>query len=295
MPLGVLYMIFVRGGKVEGDMGPIGLAILMGLFLMVGLGIFYAGVKLGLRARGYGAKALSASSAVTLGTVPLDALEWFPKPTKKSDPSLGGGIRINAEATATSTAIGLSVFALLWNGFVGTILYFMITEEKDSTPIFAKAIFGVMLLAGLSILYAAIHAVARVFLTGETYLDVSKELLSPGETLTWAVIQRGNYPIEAASANLVCRETVRYTVGTDTVTKQEPVRTIELSPPRPSRADPVRPVIEGQIVIPEDAPSSFVMSHNRVEWGIEVELVIPGRPDVKSFFPIRIAPVSRGY
>jgi hypothetical protein len=192
-------------------------------------------------------------------------------------------------------AIFMGIFSLVWNAIVGPICYMMFFNPKKDQPFFAEVIVGLLALAGLFLLWSAIHSVLRVVLTGETFLDLASEPVSPGQTVNWAVVQKGNFEITQASAKLVCRETVRYTVGTDTVTRQETVRTIELGPPKAGQADVVRPIIQGQLTLPADAPPTFVMPNNRIEWGVEVILEIPNRPDVKAFFPVRVLHSEKGF
>jgi hypothetical protein len=296
MPLFFLYMVWFGKQPVDSAMGKIGVTLFVSIFLLVGVGMAYGGIYSSLRAMGYGAKASKADDLnPARAGQGLERWAWFPKAQKNRRPGLNGGVRLQPETTALMVAIGLGIFAVIWNGFIGTIFYFMITETAKSPPLFAKIIVGVMLLAGLGILWAALHAAARVFMTGETYLDVSAEPVSPGQTISWALIQKGSYDVREAKAVLLCRETVRYTVGTDTVTKTETVRTIEIAPPQPGKADSIRPVMEGRLSIPPDGAPSFNMPNNRIEWGIETELIIDGRPDVKAFFPIRVIPSQGGY
>jgi hypothetical protein len=92
---------------------------------------------------------------------------------------------------------------------------------------------------------------------------------------------------------LVCREEVRYRVGTRTVTKDQEVFRQELVR-QPGQADPNRPLVEGQLNIPSNASTSLSLPNNNLEWGMEVSLTIDRRPDNKIFIPFRVMPHSSG-
>jgi hypothetical protein len=133
----------------------------------------------------------------------------------------------------------------------------------------------------------------RVFLTGSTHLELSTEPVVPGNPVSWSIYQQGNYPVRQVEVALVCREEVRYRVGTTTVTKDQEVFRQELVR-QPGQADPNRPLVEGQLNIPSNASTSLSLPNNNLEWGMEVSLTIDRRPDNKIFIPFRVMPHSSG-
>lgn len=288
--MGLLFAIGPLSGlmEMEGESaGGLVFAALLGLvFAVVGAGGVAAGA---LGVFGYQFRKNKRPKGKLVEARSHDEHPNFPKAPKKLKMGLRG-LRLRPASSAGGKALGLFLFALFWNGIVGFVSV-KIYQEEGFGKVFLLVFMGIFILAGLLILGGAIHAFLRWMLVGDTTIEVSKECLAPGERLIVALYQPGDFAITSATVKLVGREQASYGQGTDRVTKKryffgEPVVSgTEL------RASNSGAILEGGIVLPANAMHSFKASNNEVQWLLEVEMDIPGRPDVKDEYPIRVAPL----
>jgi hypothetical protein len=293
IPLTFLYIIWfgeVQGGDLESIYAKLGISAFVSLFLLVGLVIFGAGVVNGLQFFGIGLKPLPESTGGSMTA--LEMLPGVPRPPKGRKPGLRGGIRLPSKTNTPGQAAAFMGFSLVWNFFIAFMGWQVIVVEEGKSW-FAVAVLGVFGIIGLMLLSSGIFGMIRVFLTGSTHLELSTEPVVPGNPVSWSIYQQGNYPVRQVEVALVCREEVRYRVGTRTVTKDQEVFRQELVR-QPGQADPNRPLVEGQLNIPSNASTSLSLPNNNLEWGMEVSLTIDRRPDNKIFIPFRVMPHSSG-
>lgn len=211
--------------------------------------------------------------------------DYYPKPPKITQGNRG--VRLQATATPLAKAIGLMIVALFWNGIVGGI---SIGVFQDGFQIIPAIFFGIFGIVGLLIFLAAIHQLLRYFLVGNTYLEVSRIYINPGQESSVAVYQQGNFKITEVTVTLVCQEKVSYRRGTDTVTETNDFFTQKVLHQRDLQARGNAPTIEGRFFIPGDAMHSFKAGNNEINWFLRVVMDIPGKPDVKDEFILLVTP-----
>lgn len=95
-------------------------------------------------------------------------------------------------------------------------------------------------------------------------------------------------PGATVTADLVCREWVRYKAGSSTHTKKSVRRTIPLSPV-PS-ADDLAVVADLTIGVPTDLPPSFSLPNNKLSWFVAASVESPRAPDAKYEFEFNVIP-----
>jgi hypothetical protein len=215
----------------------------------------------------------------------------FPKAAKKRF-ARSGMIRLEPEAGAGTKFVGLTMLALFWNGITGGALYSMLSE--DNIPWIPMALLSIFVLVGVVLIFAAVHALLRVLLVGDTSVEISREPLAPGETATIYVKQAGRFTVERAEVRLFCREQVTYRRGTDRVTEKEEVHSEVVAESHRLQARSGHSLLDAQLRIPEDAMHSFEAANNKIRWFIGVKLVIAGRPDVDDAFVLRVSPQRIG-
>jgi len=245
------------------------------IFTGVGLVMFIAGLRAMRTARG--------GVALVAEAPPWDANPLFPKFKQVRGRR---GFRLSPGASALAKAIGLSIAALIWNGISWGALFFVV-RDREFIGMICVGIFG---LIGLLILYAAGHAILGYILVGDSRVEISRDPVSPGESLRVFIFQKGSFPIEKLTLRLLCQEEARYRQGTDTVTAKNLVHEETIVEREGLRADSGAPIMDADVAIPADAMHSFKSSNNGVRWLLELSLVIPGRPDVKDTFEFRVIP-----
>lgn len=203
--------------------------------------------------------------------------------------SLGGRFALRPEATRMSQFVAMLAVSLFWNGIVGFMAYHAISDMSGPIRVLPVIFFGFFGLLGLLILGGAIHMFLKLLLVGETVVEVSRAPLAPGDKARMALRQKGDFRIDSLTVELLCREVVRYTVGTDTHTHTEEVHAETLAKLADVRAGS-GPLVECEIAIPRDAMHSLRLPHNEVQWGVRVTMLIPGRPDVEEIHRLRVVP-----
>lgn len=204
------------------------------------------------------------------------------------------GLRLLAGAPPFRTAIGCGCVALFWNGIVATIFGSIFSQGigSDIGNLIGLLIFGGV---GLVLIGATVYQVLRAFLVGNTYVEVERELVRPGEEFRVTVIQPGDFPITSALVQLVCEEVARYRRGTDTITVREEVYCHEIGSRNGLTASSSAPIAQLRVMVPLEAMHSFYASNNTIRWFIRVKLDIPGRPDVNESYDFRVLPeIVRG-
>jgi hypothetical protein len=179
------------------------------------------------------------------------------------------------------------VVALLWNGFVWPFFILMLREKEK----FGAIVLAIFCLAGLAILGGFVHQLFYWLLTGDPHVEIEHEPLVPGRPTRLVVVHPGVQRLNTASVSLCCEEVTRRRQGKNTSERRE--RVVEeqlaiLTEPDLSRSTGL--LVETSLRVPEDAMHSFTATNNHIRWLIEVVMDIPGKPDVKLDFPVRVAP-----
>lgn len=197
--------------------------------------------------------------------------------------------RLKLELSHWGVVIGLSILALIWNGiswagFVGAL------ADREWV---AVAFLTLFVAIGLGLVGAVVHRLLRIFLLGNTHMEISAEPAMPGQRVRFVFEQEGQFTAEEATLRLVCLEWAQYRVGTSTRTEEHKVLDLPLATVAGFQSSAGNPLLlRGEFAIPEDAMHSFESPNNRVRWQLEAEVKIPGRPDVKDNFPFRVLPAN---
>ncbi|MBC8011870.1 MAG: DUF3592 domain-containing protein [Burkholderiales bacterium] len=226
------------------------------------------------------AKAAARSPLGNSGSSPLH----FSSPDY-GDPVPSGETLLKPAAGRLGTFIGLTFFALFWNGLVSI---FVVQAVKE----FGRGFFGWFLpvflipfvLIGLLLLGAAFQAFSRLFAPSvELRLDPSLLRLGARVPFTWRLGGRG---VRRLTIRLVAREEATYQQGTSTTTdKADCHRAIVFESTDPlglaeGRADLVLPA--------EAAAPAFSAKNNKLLWELAFDGEIPWRADVDDRFLLSI-------
>ncbi len=202
------------------------------------------------------------------------------------DPSPAGEILLNPAAGRVGTFVGLTFFALFWNGIVGVFVY---QAVKD----FGRGFIGWFLpfflipfvLIGLVVIGAALQAFSRLFAPPvEVRLDPSRLRLGARVPFTWRLGGRG---VRRLTLRLVAREEATYRQGTRTATDKSDVFRAVLF-----ESTDILALTEGrtEISLPAEAVApAFAAANNKLVWELVFDGEIPWRADIDDRFhlPVR--------
>lgn len=192
-----------------------------------------------------------------------------------------GYYAVSPRSSHKSQFVGSAFVALFWNGFVWGVM--ILGGERN----FILYIFAVI---GLALAAMAVYAGVRWFMVGETRLETNRYPAAPGDTLDVRLVQPGRFAIDELVMQLVCEEKAEYRVGTDTKTKSEVVRTVEICQLTRLAARDTLTLAHQAVRIPADAMASFKSPNNEINWMVRVKMVLPRRPDVTQDFVIPVVP-----
>ncbi len=277
-------LLFGRN-TVEMDGHPAVFIIMGAIFLVVGLAIIWGGL--------FGHKYVGRKRPKDSGFDDnWKTSKFFPKARAKRGSR--GGFLLGTEASPFARFLGLTFFAAFWNGISWFALYHVWNDFGSSGFKYFPIIFiGFFCLIGLFVIGLAGHALLRCLLVGGTSLEIDRMPVRPGDRIRLTLRQKGDFEITSLTMKLICRETVRWRVGTNTHTSMEDVLSEVLHQGGNLRTTGSTPLVSCETSVPDDAMHSFKASNNQLGWGIEVTMDIPGRPDVKEFFEFRVIPESQ--
>lgn len=280
LPLFVLWGMTNNGKDVSGD--KIAFVAVFSLFFLIGL----CGVVTGIRTL------LGISRSPPWPASPMLSGAALPLPLK-SERLASGYYRLSPEASHRATFLIMLVMALFCNGITWTLIIGTSSEASDDkTPLWFLLIF-VAVGFGLLLLVSAVHLFLARVMVGETHLEINATAVTPGQSVKIRVYQPGRFAIESLSVDLVCREKATYSVGSDTTTtKTEIVHDIPVCFLTNLHAQDKQTLAYRSFNIPEYAMLSFKSTNNEIAWLFQVKLTLPGRPDVRQMFPIRIVSMA---
>jgi len=197
-----------------------------------------------------------------------------------------GEILLKPASGRVGAFVGITFFALFWNGILGVFVYHAL---KD----FGNGFFGWFLplflipfvLIGLVVLGAALQAFSRLFAPAvEVRLDPTLLRLGSRLPFTWRLGGRG---VRKLGIRLVAREEATYRQGTSTTTDRSDLYRATLL----ESTDPLG-LGEGraEISLPsEGVAPAFSAKNNKLVWELVFEGEIPWRADIDDRFvlPVR--------
>lgn len=217
---------------------------------------------------------------------------WKPQAKLSSDDDPTDGIAtLKPDSTPLGKFIGITVFALIWNGFVWGILIFAILPDLDDSWFMSIPLLflGLFALVGIGMIFAAFYQLLALF-NPKPILEVSNGSPALGETIEihWS-FQGRSERIRELTITLEGEESARYQRGTDTVTDTHTFHEEELF----KTDDPNLILLGGQIeaTIPSHLMHSFEASNNKITWRLTVHGGIHRWPDVNNKFNFVVHPM----
>lgn len=184
--------------------------------------------------------------------------------------------------------IGITIFALIWNGMVSAFVWHLIGTFRQGRPEWCPTMFMIpFVLVGLGLLVMVVHSFLAIF-NPRPILTLSRTRIPLGESarLEWKFNGSTN-AIRSLRVSLKGEEQATYRRGTSTYTDKDAFHDEVLF----ETIDPID-VAEGEVdvPIPTDTMHTFTANRNKIIWTIRFAGEIPLRPDVSSEFPIEVSP-----
>jgi len=198
-----------------------------------------------------------------------------------------GPVILKSQGGPIIAFIGVSIFAIIWNGIVGTICFGMIAEgDVDFVAVLFMTPFvlvGLLMLTGAGYYFLAMFN-PRVQLS----VNQSAARLGTEIELDWT-IQGSAERIDRLRISLEGREQARYTRGTSTYTDNHTFMDIEIIATE-NRSEKARGRMT--VAIPEFTMHSFDGGNNEIIWEINVKGEIARWPDVNDSFEYTVLPLD---
>jgi hypothetical protein len=195
---------------------------------------------------------------------------------------------LKPKSTPLAKFLGLTVFALVWNGFISVFVYFVfLSHEARQAPFFAKAIVAILALAGIGILVGAFMAFLALF-NPRVRLTAQSNLVPLGGELlfSWTVTGRSGV-FQKLRFVLEGREEVTYQRGTSTSTES---KVFFSSPVFESTEREFLSQGNARIAVPANLMHTLEGRCNKVLWQLKVHGEIARWPDVSDEYPITVLP-----
>jgi len=226
-------------------------------------------------------RVLRATTARRIESPQQDTLSQDPSRFRSA--MIPGPLELHMGGSRRTQAIGLSLFAVFWNGVIGVGTWLAI----DEAPGIALVFLSLFWIVGLVLLFAAVRACAQLF-NPHAVLTLSRADTALGDEVPfqWRITGRSE-SLTRLCIRLRGTEVATYRRGTDTVTDRNIFHDSVVFQSEQSsflaRGD-------AMLRIPGDSMHSFDASSNRIVWELAIQGEIPSWPDMEDEIEIRIAP-----
>jgi hypothetical protein len=260
--------------------GPLGAghlkALIPLLFLTAGLGGIFWALSLSRKAARI---AVLGPSAVSPFGVPLPA-------PGLTDPA---SIELRPTMTPLGRFVGITLFALFWNGIVSILVYQVLYKgwRQGNGNGCATLVLIPFVLVGLAILFGAVQQLLILF-NPRVHLTLAPSVLMTGGMayLQWRLSGRGG-GVRRLRIVLEGREEASYRSGKNSSTDREVFATVPVA----DTAQPYEiPAGNARIDVPAGTLPSFTAVHNKIVWSLKVTCEIPFWPDSADEYEVLVRP-----
>ena len=253
------------------------------VFVLVGLGGIYGGIRTIRKSKlGISEKAIKRTRDGMIKEIQTD--DYLPDLPESNV----NGIELKANQKPLGTFIAVSIFAIIWNGFIGVMCFKILGDFGTSSFDWLPALFLTpFVLIGLGIIAFAVYQFLAMFNPWPIVL-VNTPYVAPGESfeLEWQFAGRVNR-IKSLKVFLKAQISATYQAGKNQSTKTKDVHQQLIYD-----SDDAFKFVSGMIdvKIPDNAMHSLNLKSNKVKWRITIEGDIPKWPDVDLEFPVVVVP-----
>ncbi len=198
-----------------------------------------------------------------------------------------GPVTLKSQSGPVGRFIGVTLFALVWNGITGAVCFGIISDGEIGSFLFL--FISVFVLVGVILILAVFYNFLALF-NPRVQLTLKEGAARLGEEveLDWTMTGSAER-INKLRIWLEGREEAQYTRGTDTYTDRNTFATIEIIETR-KRSE----IRRGRVTlpIPEYTMHSFDGGNNKIVWEVKLEGEISNWPDIDNTFEFTILPLN---
>lgn len=210
---------------------------------------------------------------------------WSPGKVAEGERRPDGSVAIKPQHSPLVKLAGISIFALIWNGFIGGMMYATITQGEKGA-LFCLSPFA---LVGLVLVFGVFYQLLAMF-NPRPQLVISTDTVRIGHTVDLAWQWQGRVAVlERLEIHLVGTESATYRRGTTTTTDTEVFldRTLlDTTDGGEIRSGTI------EVEIPFDTMHSLDTNAHDIAWKLKLQGHIARWPDVIEEFPILVLPVE---
>lgn len=204
-------------------------------------------------------------------------------------PASAEPVALKSQLSPLGKFIGVTLFALFWNGFMGVFVYLaFFARGHGGAPFLAKAFILVFVGIGLLILLAAIGSFAALF-NPRVLLSARTNAVALGGVYQFEWRVKGNAGrLRKLRIVLEGREEAWYRSGKN----HQAVTQVFAEIPIVQTMDnePVAEQGQGRVTIPAGLMHTFHAVHNKVVWSLRVHAEVPHFPAVDEDYAVNVLP-----
>jgi len=200
--------------------------------------------------------------------------------------------------------IGVTIFALFWNGITSVFVYQAVYSFIEGDPEIFLSIFMIpFVLVGLGALGLAVRQFLLIF-APRILIELDRRDIPLGSStrLRWQV-GSGRGRIDSVTIKLIGEERATYRRGTNTSTDTQAFHeslvfgnieetTSDPAASQPSSYSTATDQGEAVLTVPLETMHSFKSSNNQVVWKLRVSAKVSGWPDPKDDYDLTVLPMS---
>ena len=284
---GLFFLLMLAGEFLSGKKNLTGLLVaipFVSIFALVGGTMVYFGVRVLMGKNNPNAPRLRR-------TEPGARVDSWPFFQRFKNPKRGPRGATLLPLT-TSVGVGLIVMifvCLFWNGVVSA-LAFAILSKPDQAPLPAKIFVGVFGFLGLLIIFAVIHRITQLIVTGGSAVEIASEPLFPGGQTKLHLYTQRALTITEVSVSVRCQQHATYRRGKHSHTDRSTSHERQIYSAKNINTQAMRSFAEVALEIPADAFVTLRTSSHGIRWEVVVKINVPGKPDIEDAFTFRVAP-----
>ena len=230
------------------------------------------------------------SGKMQTGTAKSSGPKWSGPPSKATGAVpkavTGPGPRqVQASASPMTKFVGITIFGVLWNGFIGTMAV-MVAMDGNYGELFC---FSPFILVGLGLIAGSIHS-GLALMNPRPIITIDPGTVRLGHeiTVSWAWEGRADR-ISRLELHLKGVESATYRRGTNTVTDRE---TFHDQTVIDARRDSIIRKGKATVTLPLDTMHTLKANSHAIAWTAELRGHIPRWPDVSQSYEIEVLPVE---
>ena len=212
----------------------------------------------------------------------------FDNPADQEDAEWSEPLKLKPSSSRMKKAIGIGVFALLWNGFW---VCFLFASDGLGNFGWGQLGFGLFLipflLVGLLLIAGTLYSLLAIFNpTVEIAFSSGAVPLGGQVDIAWQLEGRFER-VKKLTIEVIASQHATYQRGTDTVTDEEVFEKLPIA-----EATDVTDIAFGSktVTIPIDSMHTFDAKRNKIKWRVMVHGKIPWAPDIAEEFEFRVTP-----